>query len=101
VAKSVLFGAVPVVLFLVPMTALVWVCQSIPPEASALSVPMVAIAQGAENDLECYEWDTADLDFKADPSQDVGKQTFSPMPSAQRSRPETCQRLNSDAEQVH
>jgi hypothetical protein len=55
VAKSVLLSAVPVFLFVVPVTALLWVCQSVPREAavSKLALPTAATAEAAEDESEC------------------------------------------------
>jgi hypothetical protein len=55
VANSVVSGAVPVFLFVVPLTALMWVSQSVPREAAAskLALPRVAPAETGEEEFEC------------------------------------------------
>jgi len=65
VAKSVLVGVVPLLLFLIPLTALMWMCQSIPPEKPSprLGLKSAAMTSAAEDDFEC-EWDDPDEDFQ-------------------------------------
>lgn len=62
--KSALVGAAPLLLFLIPMTALMWMCQSIPREKASpkLALPAAVLANAAEDDLEC-DWEDSDQDF--------------------------------------
>ncbi len=54
-AKSVVSGAVPVFLFVVSVTALMWVCHSVPREAatSKLALSTAATAEAAGEEFEC------------------------------------------------
>jgi hypothetical protein len=58
-AKSVVSGAVPVFLFVVSVTALMWVCHSVPREAAAskLALSTAATAEAAEEEFECDRWE--------------------------------------------
>jgi hypothetical protein len=74
VEKSVVLSAVPVVLFVVPITALMWVCQIIPRQTavSKLALPRAAIAEAAE--FECDEWEDQFPDFNPEWRDDAARE---------------------------
>jgi hypothetical protein len=92
VAKSALFRAGPVVLVIVPLTALMWVCQSVPRKTAVTKrvLPTAAIAPAVEDEFECDDWDDPELDFGAGANvpQDVTSRSPCPAGLARYLQPE-------------
>lgn len=82
-AKSLLLAVAPVALFLVPMTALIWVWQSIPLAALASKpvVPTIADAQAADGDFGWDEWEDPCPDLQLEWREEEWNQTSSPAQS--------------------